>query len=181
MQVRAMDEESYWGQGPDVPWARAVADACAAGGLGVSCYVIGDPADANSPVAAMIDYPPNWELPRHSHASGRVEVVVKGSVTIGDKVYGPGSVMTADKDEAYGPHQIGPEGCLTVEIMTGNGIRRMTFETPEGLATVDYDDPNFMSALGDDLTTRRPHDQTTGERRHAAGEAQRCPHTASGR
>jgi hypothetical protein len=57
--------------------------------------------------------------------------------------------MTAERDEVYGPHLIGPDGCTTVEIMNGLGIRYLSFETPNGMASVDFDDPDFLSKLHD--------------------------------
>jgi hypothetical protein len=83
----------------------------------MTTFVLGDPADENSPVAGIFEMPPNFVLPRHAHPCERVEVVIKGSIDVGDRTLGPGDVMTASSGEPYGEHIAGPDGCTTVEIV----------------------------------------------------------------
>jgi hypothetical protein len=101
--------------------------------LRTSTYVLGDPLDENAPAAAVILYPPNWVLPRHTHACERLEIVIEGSISAGDLILSPGDVMEAHRGELYGPHVIGPEGCKTLEVF-GNrrGYHLLTFEDPSG-------------------------------------------------
>jgi hypothetical protein len=95
----------------------------------------------------MVEYPPNYVLPRHSHGSGRLELVVRGSIQVGEDVLGPGDIMTAGADEFYGPHTMGPDGCTTMEVAAVRGGRLLTFETPGGAMTVDFSDPESLAAL----------------------------------
>lgn len=147
MKLVSTNDKAYWGTGPDTQWGRNILASGAASGMRNSIYVAGDPDDPATPIAAIVEYPPGWDFPRHSHASGRVEVIITGSITVGDHVLGPGSIMTADKDETYGPHTIGPEGCTTVEVMSVSGACFLTFETADGPQTINFDDPNALSNL----------------------------------
>jgi hypothetical protein len=147
MKFIATDDEGYWGHDPDAQYGRALRAASAHSRLQTSHYALGDPNDPSVPFAAVVQYPPNWAFPRHSHASPRLEVIITGSIIIDDRVFGPGSIMTSDKDEFYGPHTVGPEGCMTVEVMNGLGARLLTFSTPAGDKIVNLDDPDAMRSL----------------------------------
>jgi hypothetical protein len=88
-----------------------------------SFFVIGEVEDMEAPVAAVLVMPPGYVITRHAHDCERFEVVVKGSIDVGEKVLYPGDVMTARPGELYGPKVCGPEGCTTVEIFsTQRGI-----------------------------------------------------------
>jgi hypothetical protein len=64
--------------------------------------------------------PPGYVLPRHRHASHRLEVVIQGSLEVDGRVLGPGDVMWSQAGEFYGPHVAGPDGALTVEIFSSS-------------------------------------------------------------
>jgi hypothetical protein len=81
-------------------------------------FVLGAVEDPASPVAAVLEMPPGHVIVRHAHDCERFEVVVKGSLDVGDKVLGPGDVMIAQPGEFYGPKVCGPEGCTTVEFFS---------------------------------------------------------------
>ena len=147
MSFISMEEAGYWGKIPDRHWAEAARAASERSEIRLSMYCMGDPDNPDSPLAVMVKYPPNYDFPRHSHPSGRMEVIVKGSILAGDRELGPGSVMTAEKNQMYGPHLVGPEGALTVEIMSAEGGYRATFSTPQGDQLVDLTDPEFMKSL----------------------------------
>jgi hypothetical protein len=86
--------------------------------------------------------PPNYVLSRHAHRAERLEVVVEGTLNVGDRVLGPGDVMTAGYEEAYGEHIAGPEGCTTVEVFSQLvGMHQTIFATPDGMQLVDLADP----------------------------------------
>lgn len=89
------------------------------GGLELGTLVLGDDP-TSAPVAMVLELPPGYTLPRHSHATHRVEVIVRGSLTLGDgTTLGPGDVWTSGPDQFYGPHTAGPEGAVSVEIFAG--------------------------------------------------------------
>ncbi len=86
------------------------------GGLDLGTVVLGDDPGA-APVAMALELPPGYTLPRHAHSTYRAEVIVRGTLTLGDgTTLGPGDIWTSGPDEYYGPHTAGPDGVLTVEI-----------------------------------------------------------------
>lgn len=120
----------------ELRWSRSGAQAA---GLDLgSIPMSDDPLDPDAPVASMLWLPPHTTLDRHGHHCHRVEVVVRGSISVGDRVLHPGDVWTAGPGEMYGPHTAGPEGCLSVEIFSSNSKRYPTIhdddQSPEAAA-----------------------------------------------
>lgn len=93
-----------------------------------------DAQDWSLPAAYLLDMPPGYVLLRHGHPCERFEVVVKGSLQVGDgRVAGPGDVFTARANTLYGPHTAGPEGCVTIEIFSRlDAMTTLLYEGPEG-------------------------------------------------
>lgn len=86
------------------------------GGVELGTILLGDDL-ASSPAVMMLELPPGGELPRHSHGTHRVEIVVRGSLQMADgRILTPGDVWTSGPDEFYGPHTAGPDGVMTAEI-----------------------------------------------------------------
>src|SRR3546814_20161550 len=85
--------------------------------------VPGDTAP-NPPSAAVLEMPPGCRLPRHSHNTHRMEIVVRGSIITPDgEELRPGDVSLSGPGEFYGPLFAGSEGCLTIELFSGiNGL-----------------------------------------------------------
>jgi hypothetical protein len=137
MKVTRTVDDDYYESHPDD--LQMLTEINAVSNLKTSTYVLGDALDDAAPTAAIIQYPPNWVLPRHTHACERIEIVIEGSIAVDELTLGPGDVMEARAGELYGPHVIGPEGCKTVEIFsTRRGYHLLTFETPQGdLVTQD--------------------------------------------
>jgi hypothetical protein len=102
---RTTDPE-YW-QGARTPLA----------GVKSKDFFLG-PAERASPRANLLEMEPGFVIARHAHNTERFEVILKGSLYIGDEVYGPGDVMIAGPGEYYGPKVVGPQGCTTVEFFT---------------------------------------------------------------
>jgi hypothetical protein len=90
--------------------------------------------DMAAPSAAMLAMPPGYVLFRHAHPCMRFEVVVQGSLDLGDgRVARPGDVFTAVPDELYGPHTAGSEGCTTIEFFSMlEGMNRVLVEEADG-------------------------------------------------
>jgi hypothetical protein len=79
--------------------------------------VLMGPDDADAPVTLLLGIKPGGVLIKHGHDTFRVEVVVRGSMTLPDgQVLTPGDVMVTPPGNFYGPHVAGPEGVLTAEI-----------------------------------------------------------------
>ena len=86
-----------------------------------------------TPVAAMLQMPPNFVLPRHAHPVERFEVVVLGTLDVGERVLRPGDVMVSAANEFYGPHVAGPDGCTTVEVFSSiTGVGNSVQEAEDG-------------------------------------------------
>lgn len=129
--------DSLWKHGAD--FAVPMREAAEAVGCRLTYYPLGDPDDERTPVAAVLYMPPGHLLPRHAHPAPRFEVIVQGSLDIGERVLGPGDMMVTEANEMYGPHTAGAEGCTTVEIHGAkSGAGRAIYETEEGRRFVDY-------------------------------------------
>lgn len=130
MTIHRMSDEGFWDLGPEsLKWMKLISD-----GMGVrfARFPMGDPDDPATPFASVLHMPPGYELWRHKHDCYRVEVVVSGSLDVGEAVLGPGDVMTSAPGEFYGPHVAGPEGSVTVEIFSARrGVEFQLDEVPE--------------------------------------------------
>jgi hypothetical protein len=91
-------------------------------------------ADLSNPAAYFLKMPPGYTLFRHGHPCQRFEIVIQGSLDIGDgRVAKVGDTFTADAWTLYGPHTAGPEGCTTIEIFSAvEGMFRLLSEGPDG-------------------------------------------------
>jgi len=87
-----------------------------------------------SPAAHLLPMPPGYRLFRHGHPCKRFEVVVQGTLEVGDgRIARPGDTFTAEPGELYGPHTAGPEGCTTFEIFGElEGMMRVLYEDADG-------------------------------------------------
>jgi hypothetical protein len=144
MKIFRIADDNYWGvipAGTENNWAEMVAAAGQAQGLKNSMHTLGDPNDPRSPVAAFVAYPPNFLLPRHSHDSDRLELVIAGSVEADGQWLGPGDLWTSDANIFYGPHRMGPDGCTTMELICASGARRLTFDAEGKSIDIDFHDP----------------------------------------
>lgn len=101
-------------------------------------YLPSDPDDFDAPGALILEMPPGYELPRHAHECDRLEIVISGSLDVGDRVLHAGDVMSARAGETYGPHKAGPEGAVTAEFFTVfSASWRTIYDTPRGPIQVD--------------------------------------------
>jgi hypothetical protein len=99
----------------------------------MSWFILGDPESEEAPAALVLDMKAGCVLGRHAHDCERFEVVVSGSLDVGDRILHAGDVMTARPGEFYGPHIAGPEGCVTVEIFShARETHQVVYELPDG-------------------------------------------------
>jgi hypothetical protein len=86
------------------------------------------------PAAFFLKMPPGYTLFRHGHPCQRFEIVIQGSLDIGDgRTATVGDTFTADANTLYGPHTAGPEGCTTIEVFSAvEGMFRLLYEGPDG-------------------------------------------------
>jgi hypothetical protein len=88
----------------------------------------------SSPAAHLLPMPPGYRLFRHGHPCYRFEIVVQGSLELGDgRIAGVGDVFTAEPGTLYGPHTAGPEGCTTIEFFSRlEAAYTLLYEGPDG-------------------------------------------------
>jgi hypothetical protein len=111
------EDENFFKVGPpSAEWVRVGVEAV---GSRIANFVMGDDIeDREAPVASLLWLPPNDVLPRHAHDCHRVEVIVRGSLTVDGQIMHPGDVSVSQPNEFYGPHIAGPTGSLSVEIFS---------------------------------------------------------------
>jgi hypothetical protein len=101
---------------PSAEWLRAGVEAV---GSRIANFIMDDDVEnKDAPVASLLWLPPNDVLPRHAHDCHRVEVLVRGSLTVDGQILHPGDVSVSLPNEFYGPHIAGPTGSLSVEIFS---------------------------------------------------------------
>ncbi|MGV0870617.1 hypothetical protein [Mycolicibacterium sp. XJ879] len=148
MKVWRIAEDNYWQVAPaGTSWAATVVAAGEAQGMRTAIHALGDPADENTAVVVVIQFPPNYVLARHSHQSDRLELVVAGSVEVDGYWLGPGDIWSSRAGEFYGPHKMGPEGCTTMELATIAGAHQLTFDVDGAEIPVDFSDPGALAGL----------------------------------
>ena len=86
--------------------------------LGVKTAVLdmeGLDGAASPAVILALEYPPDFRLPAHQHASGHVEVILEGSLKVGEHWEQAGDVRIVPAHRSYGPLVSGPQGCKALE------------------------------------------------------------------
>lgn len=116
MTIYSMSDPDFFTDDPDE--LREIQQLAKRGGLDVRHFIMGDPKLDTTPTAAILKMPPGYVLQRHAHLCERFEVIVSGSIQVGDQVLGAGHVMQSSYGEFYGPHVAGPDGCITVEFFS---------------------------------------------------------------
>jgi hypothetical protein len=113
---------------PELRWSGVTTRQVMPGWDLGSLFLGSDVADPEAPVVSMLKIAPGDTLPRHAHDCFRVEVVVRGSISVpGGSTLVAGDVMTSGPGEFYGPHVAGPEGCLSAEIFSAaRGVNPIT-------------------------------------------------------
>ena len=127
-----------------------------AGSIGArsSWFALGDADTEEVPIAMVFHMEPGFIITRHTHPCERFEVVVRGSIDVGDRVLVPGDVMTSHANEMYGPKQAGPDGCTTVEVFaTTSGAHHRIVEDGQGNRTSLDIITDFETAFKDKLKT----------------------------
>jgi len=116
----------------------------------IAYFFLGDDADDNPTTVIALKMEPGRINARHAHPCGRFEVVVQGSLDIGERVLRPGDVMYSKPGVFYGPHVAGPEGCTTIEIFSDlRGAYEISVDTPDGPVAYDFSKPEVFEAYKD--------------------------------
>jgi hypothetical protein len=114
MPMYSMDDDpGYWQAPGRFAGMPEVAEQL---GARISFFPLGDSESDDTPLCVVYDMQPGYVLQRHAHPCERFEVVVRGSITVGERTFKPGDVMLAGPGEVYGPKTAGVDGCTTVEV-----------------------------------------------------------------
>jgi hypothetical protein len=76
----------------------------------------GEDGKPGSAVILCIDYQPGFFVDAHKHRTGHVELIVDGSVRVGDQWERKGDIRVVPAGVSYGPIQAGDEGCKAMEF-----------------------------------------------------------------
>jgi hypothetical protein len=118
-------------------------------GVKMKLFGLGDPDDERAPTFVLTQLPADGVLPPHYHESTFADVVVAGSVKVGEKWYYPGDVRVLAWGVKYGPSQAGPDGVTLLEFYADGrgrrGVHDPAWITPEFKAEV----ARFTAAAGD--------------------------------
>ena len=128
------------------------------------------------PAVFPLEVTANYRFPVHYHKTHYMSLILRGSLRVGKKWYGPGDIRLQEKEMVYGPEEAGPEGCYMLNIFAD---RQGLYPTLLGEPAQDQVSPAVKphivlskgwNALGGGVTRGRP-------RRGAAarGSARRCP------
>ena len=141
MTFLAMDDPSFWQRCPKElePLLR--------NGIDASYFLLGKEAD-DPPTVIALRMAPNFVSVRHAHHCHRFEVVVQGTLDVGERILKPGDVMITEPGIAYGPHVAGPEGCTTFEFFTDYKASHVTLlEESGGLVECDIATPAGLQKM----------------------------------
>ncbi|MGE0821904.1 MAG: cupin domain-containing protein [Candidatus Binatia bacterium] len=142
MPFIGMDEAEFWAHCP-----KDMAHVIQGGITGLAYFLLGEKKD-NPPTVVALRLGPGGVLPRHAHNCYRFEIVVQGTLDVGERVLKPGDVMISEPGIAYGPHFAGPQGCTTFEIFSNHEASYVTLlDTPEGRVECDVSTPEGLETM----------------------------------
>src|SRR5215471_12159526 len=114
MAFISMQDSEFWAHCP-----KDLEHVVQGGLSGLAYFLLGDRKD-NPPTVVALRMEPGWVLPRHAHDCYRFEIVVQGTLDVGERILKVGDVMVSQPNIFYGPHVAGPEGCTTFEIFSNH-------------------------------------------------------------
>ena len=117
--------------------------------LGSKVAVLATDEEAGQPEVVMlaIEFEPGFYVAPHQHPTGHIEVILEGSLYIGDHLEGPGDVRISPPYESYGPLVAGPEGCKCLEIFPDRRAVLPIVDDPAAAATKVGDENHLKSKL----------------------------------
>ena len=77
-------------------------------------FFLGDGED--DPVVFPMEVTAGYRFPVHYHKTHYMSLILRGSLRVGKKWYGPGDIRLQEKGSVYGPEEAGPEGCYMLNI-----------------------------------------------------------------
>jgi hypothetical protein len=115
--------------------------------LGSKVAVLATEEEAGQPEVVMlaIEFAPGFTVAPHQHSTGHIEVILEGSLYIGDHLELPGEVRVSPPYESYGPLVAGPDGCKCLEIFSDRRAVIPIVDDPAAAAT-HAGDANHLKA-----------------------------------
>jgi hypothetical protein len=100
-------------------------------------------------VVLAIEYPPDFRLPAHQHVSGHIEVILDGSLKVGEHWERAGDVRIVPARHSYGPLVSGPEGCKALEYFPDRAAILAEMDNPAELVELlgDVDPAELQAAV----------------------------------
>ncbi|MBS9376451.1 cupin domain-containing protein [Rhodococcus sp. B50] len=83
-------------------------------GTRFAAFFLGD--GETDPAVFPMEVGPNFRSPVHYHKTHYMSIILRGSLRVGKKWYGPGDIRLQEKGSVYGPEEAGPEGCFMLNI-----------------------------------------------------------------
>ena len=113
--------------------------------LGSKVAVLATEEESGQPEVVMlaIEFEPGFTVAPHRHSTGHIEVILEGSLYIGDRLELPGEVRVSPAHESYGPLVAGPEGCKCLEIFPDRRAVIPIVDDPAAAAT-QFGDGNHL-------------------------------------
>jgi hypothetical protein len=117
--------------------------------LGSKIAVLATDEEAGNPEVVMlaIEFQPDFYVAAHQHRTGHIEVILEGSLYIGDHLEGPGDIRVSPPYESYGPLKAGPDGCKCLEIFPDRTAVLPIMDDPSGAVTHAGDDSHLKAKL----------------------------------
>src|SRR3546814_1797718 len=81
MSFLSINDEEFWGHVPED--FKHIAGEGSMEGISISVYELGK-AEDDAPVMTALHMAPGYRLPRHAHDCFRLEVIMQGSMDVGD-------------------------------------------------------------------------------------------------
>jgi quercetin dioxygenase-like cupin family protein len=103
--------------------------------------------DAEAVVMLAVEFAPNFYTAAHQHVTGHIEVVLEGSIQVGDRLEVAGDIRITPANVSYGPLTSGPEGCKLLEIFPNRDSILPLADFPDELITEFGDQDHLRSHL----------------------------------
>jgi hypothetical protein len=107
----------------------------------------------------VVKYLPNVETPHHTHDVAQTIFVLEGSVSLGNKMLGPGEGYFTPAGKPYAA-KVGPEGCVFLEFRHSPLNFDTTWKGELGWFGIDDEGEayEYMVSRGWVTSPKRPHD-----------------------
>ena len=84
-------------------------------------YLLGGDGMHDNVMISVVHYGPGAVVPVHSHNVDYCSIVVAGSIEVTRRRYETGSMRIVRANTAYGPLDVGPDGCTVIDVFAGGG------------------------------------------------------------